>query len=88
VSEPEHGSLAWRKSTASDSDGCVEIAVSNESVHVRNARDRGGPTLKFLHNEWAAFLAGVHNGEFELPPPPAVAMGTNASPDRLHRSTS
>jgi hypothetical protein len=68
VSEPEHGSLAWRKSSASADGGCVEIAVAPESVYVRNARDRGGPELKFLHHEWAAFLAGVHNGEFELPP--------------------
>ena len=76
MSEPEHGSLAWHKSTASDSDGCVEIAISHDSDHDRNARDRSGPTLTFLHNEWAAFLAGVHNGEFELPPPPAVAEGS------------
>jgi uncharacterized protein DUF397 len=75
VSEPEHGSLTWRKSTASDSDGCVEIAISHEFVHVRNARERGGPVLKFLHKEWAAFLAGVHKGEFELPGPPAAAEG-------------
>ncbi len=76
MSEPEHGSLAWHKSTASDTNGCVEIAIGRESVHVRNARDRGGPMLTFQHNEWAAFLAGVHNGEFELPPPPAVAEGS------------
>jgi hypothetical protein len=77
VYEPEHGSLAWRKSTASDSGGnCVEVAVGGDSVYVRNARDRGGPMLRFLHHEWAAFLAGVHNGEFELPPPPTLAEGT------------
>jgi hypothetical protein len=77
VSEPEHGSLAWRKSTASaDGGNCVEIAMGRESVYVRNARNRGGPALRFLHHEWAAFLAGVHNGEFELPPPPVVAEGS------------
>ena len=75
MSEPEHGSLTWRKSTTSDTDGCVEIAMGHRSVQVRNARDRSGPVLTFLHNEWAAFLAGVHNGEFELPGPPAAAEG-------------
>ena len=77
MSEPEHGSLAWHKSTVSDAGGnCVEVAVGHGSVYVRNARDRSGPVLKFLHNEWAAFLAGVHNGEFELPSPPTVAEGS------------
>ncbi len=77
MSEPEHGSLAWRKSTKSESgQSCVEVAMGHGSVYVRNARDRSGPVLKFLHNEWAAFLAGVHNGEFELPPPPALAEGS------------
>jgi uncharacterized protein DUF397 len=75
VSEPEHGSLAWHKSSKSDTNNCVEVAVGQESVYVRNARDRSGPVLTFLHNEWAAFLAGVHNGEFELPATPAVAEG-------------
>jgi hypothetical protein len=76
VSEPEYGNLAWRKSTASNSGNCVEIAIGRESVYVRSARDRSGPVLTFRHHEWAAFLAGAHNGEFELPPPPAVAEGS------------
>jgi Domain of unknown function (DUF397) len=71
VSEPEHSNLAWRKSTASASGTCVEIAFGRESVYVRNARDRDGPVLEFRPDEWAAFLSGVYNGEFELPPPGA-----------------
>jgi hypothetical protein len=71
VSESEHAGLAWRKSSASgDSGGCVEIAMSAAVIHVRNSRDRGGPRLVFLHREWAAFLVGVRNGEFELPAAP------------------
>jgi Domain of unknown function (DUF397) len=67
VSESEHAHLTWRKSKASgNSGGCVEIAMSAESVHVRNSRNINGPQLVFLHPEWAAFLVGVRNGEFEL----------------------
>jgi len=76
VSEPEHGSLKWYKSTTSADGNCVEIAIGGESVYVRNARDRGGPALRFRYHEWAAFLTGVHNGEFELPPPPTTAEGS------------
>lgn len=76
MSEPDHGNLKWHKSTASADGNCVEIAISGESVHVRNARDRGGPVLTFRYHEWAAFLAGVHGGEFELPPPDVAAEGS------------
>jgi hypothetical protein len=71
VSESEHAHLTWRKSTASGpSGGCVEVAMSAESIYVRNSRNSSGPPLVFLHQEWAAFLVGVRNGEFELPATP------------------
>lgn len=70
MSEPEHADLTWRKSSSSgEAGGCVEIAMSAESVHVRNSRDSSGPQLMFLHHEWTAFLTGIRNGEFELPTP-------------------
>ncbi|MGH3301762.1 MAG: DUF397 domain-containing protein [Streptosporangiaceae bacterium] len=70
MSEPEHASLTWHKSSASGADqGCVEVAVGPRSVYVRNSRDsaENAPTLAFLHSDWAAFLVGVRNDEFELP---------------------
>lgn len=71
MSESEHADLTWRKSSASgEAGGCVEIAMSPTSVHVRNSRNSGGPQLVFLHQEWAAFLVGARNGEFELPGAP------------------
>lgn len=74
MSEPEHASLAWRKSSASETGAaCVEVAIGSEAVYVRNSRHGGGPVLRFLHKEWAAFLAGAHKGEFELPTPSVAA---------------
>lgn len=73
MSESEHADLTWRRSSVSgETGGCVEIAMSAASVHVRNSRDRSGPQLVFLYHEWTAFLAGVRNDEFELPEPPAA----------------
>lgn len=77
MSKPEHAGLTWRKSSLSaQGPDCVEVATDPDFVYLKNSRDSSGPVLKFLHTEWAAFLAGVHNGEFELPPPPAVAEGS------------
>jgi len=57
----------WRKSTLSNSCGCVETAFVEEQVGVRDSKDRHGPVLVFTRFEWEAFLGGVRNGEFELP---------------------
>jgi hypothetical protein len=57
----------WRKSSASGGNGCVEVAVGFEVVGVRDTKDRLGPVLRFTPEEWAAFVAGVRDGEFDLP---------------------
>jgi hypothetical protein len=60
----------WHKSTRSGSNGgdCVEVAENLPGiVAVRDTKDRDGGTLIFTRNEWAAFLAGAKDGEFDLP---------------------
>ncbi|WP_436535498.1 DUF397 domain-containing protein [Actinoplanes sp. HUAS TT8] len=59
----------WHKSTRSGGgQNCVEVAENlPQVVAVRDTKDRDGGTLFFSHGEWAAFLSGVRNGEFDLP---------------------
>ena len=58
----------WFKSSFSSSNGgnCVEVA-SNLSgiVAVRDSKNPDGPVLVFTPDEWQAFVAGVHAGEFD-----------------------
>jgi hypothetical protein len=56
---------AWRTSTLCDLNGCVEVALLDGQVAVRDAKDRTGPVLLFTTSEWQAFLGGVHRGEFD-----------------------
>jgi hypothetical protein len=58
-------SAAWRKSTLSNANGCVEVAFIDNRVAVRDSKDRHGPVLLFTPAEWTAFVAGIRNGEFE-----------------------
>jgi hypothetical protein len=59
------GSLAeWRKSSASGSNNCVEVAVVGGAILVRDSKAAAGPVLTFSRSEWEAFLVGVRNGEF------------------------
>ena len=65
---PSPDGAAWRTSSASGSGGnCVEVAVTSEDIWVRDTKDRPGPVLRFTLVEWDAFLAGVRQGEFDLP---------------------
>jgi hypothetical protein len=57
----------WHKSSASGGNGCVEVAINSAVVGVRDTKDREGPVLRFTPAEWDAFVAGVRNGEFDLP---------------------
>lgn len=55
----------WRKSSYSDSGGCVEVAYVDGTVGVRDTKADGqGPVLEFNEREWTAFLDGMAHGEF------------------------
>jgi uncharacterized protein DUF397 len=57
----------WRKSTRSSTNGaCVEVRRTMSSVEVRDTKDRNGPVLSFSTEQWGGFVAGLHNGEFDL----------------------
>jgi Domain of unknown function (DUF397) len=58
--------LVWRKSTHSVSNGCVEVAIQDDGVALRDSKDRSGPVLLFTRHEWEAFVGGVRAGEFDL----------------------
>lgn len=57
----------WRKSSHSGQEGnCVEVAfLDGGRVAVRDSKDAGhGLALVFTAAEWAAFAAGMADGEF------------------------
>jgi Domain of unknown function (DUF397) len=57
----------WKKSTRSGTSGgnCVEVRMHDGAIQLRDSKDPTGPVLVFTLNEWRAFVAGVHNGEFD-----------------------
>ena len=57
----------WRKSSRSAAYGCVEIAVFENTIAIRDSKDRKGAVLRFTPAEWRDFLGGVRAGEFDLP---------------------
>ncbi|HJD83850.1 DUF397 domain-containing protein [Kitasatospora aureofaciens] len=51
--------LQWFKSSYSTTDGgeCVEVAASTLAIHVRDSKDKAGPTLTFSPEAWSAFVS-------------------------------
>ena len=57
----------WRTSTRSGDNGqCVEVRRVDDTIEVRDTTDRSSPTLRFALSEWAAFIGGTKDSEFDL----------------------
>jgi len=54
----------WRKSSKCDSGLCVESALINGDVHVRDSEHR---ELELTVQAWTEFVAAVKDGEFDWP---------------------
>jgi hypothetical protein len=64
----DYEGLRWFKSSASAAGDCVEVAhLPNGGVALRDTKDRTKEPHVYTSREWAAFLTGVKNGEFDLP---------------------
>lgn len=56
VAEFEESFIVWRKSTASNSGGCVEVAAVGGWVLVRDSANREGAELRWSAEAWSAFV--------------------------------
>lgn len=68
----EEPGIVWRKSTASSTSGCVEVAVVGGSVLIRDSGNRDGMVLRLPSTSWPAFLAWICS---EDSPGPEVRFG-------------
>jgi hypothetical protein len=45
---------------------CVETKFTGDAVFVRNNLRPHAGTAEFTHEEWAAFVAGVRDGDYDV----------------------
>ncbi len=64
----ERDGFVCAKPTGTHSSGlwCVAVKIADDDVAIRDTKDVGDTTLKFTRKEWAAFVQGVKNGEFDV----------------------
>jgi hypothetical protein len=66
---PHVNAAQWKKSSRSNGNGgnnCVEVALLDDGAAVRHSKDPAGPALVFTTAEWAAFVGGAKDGEFDI----------------------
>ncbi|MER7668632.1 DUF397 domain-containing protein [Kitasatospora sp. NPDC096128] len=51
--------VIWVKSSYSGTEGgnCVEVASCPSAIHVRDSKDKAGPSLTFSPSAWSAFVS-------------------------------
>ena len=63
----DYSNLAWRKSSFSGADNCVEYAqVNDTTVAIRDSKNLDKAPLIYTNKEWAAFVESVKKGEFDI----------------------
>ena len=60
--------LSWQRSRHCASSGCVEVAIKDGSIYLRDSKHVDSPVLQYDAEEWRAFVAGVKDGQFDLSP--------------------
>jgi hypothetical protein len=60
--------VTWKKSSRSHENGaCVEVSTpAAHSIAVRDSKDPQGPVLTFQAEAWAAFVADIGQGAYDL----------------------
>jgi len=55
----------WRTAKMSAGENCVQVRSDGDMIVVGNTRSPDGPFLSYTSAEFAAFLDGAKNGEFD-----------------------
>ena len=57
--------VRWVRSTKCETSSCVEVAVHEDEVIVRESDRNFRPALFFTPQEWDDFIVGAKRGEFD-----------------------
>lgn len=58
--------IKWRTSTASNSNGCVEVGFTPETVLVRDSTNRSAGVLAVSRSTWSMFIDAARTGQHDL----------------------
>lgn len=62
----EKPAIIWRKSSASNSGNCVEVAFAEGMVLFRDSKNPDGDVLAISPTAWTAFVRHIRSSDFDL----------------------
>ncbi len=62
---PTIGSLSWRVAHRCDAGGCVRVAANADMIVIGDTKNPDGPMLSYTRKEWATFVEGIREGDFD-----------------------
>ncbi len=69
LNDLEVGDLQWRKARRSANNGaCVEAALSDGRILIRDSKDPGGPVLGYRSSTWRVFTSEARIGHYDMFP--------------------
>jgi hypothetical protein len=62
---PTLGNLSWRVARKCNGGNCIRVAPSADMIVIGDSKNPDGPLLSYSRAEWAAFVEGIRQGDFD-----------------------
>jgi len=59
------GELSWRVARKCNGGQCVRVAAHGDEIVIGSSKHLDGPVVTYSRDEWATFLEGVRQGDFD-----------------------
>ena len=55
--------VVWRKSSFSAAGSCIEVAIQNDSILIRDTKNRSGGTISASSSAWQEFIQAIQGNK-------------------------
>ena len=62
---PTIGALSWLVARNCDGGNCIRVAPNADMIVIGDSKNPDGPSLSYSRAEWAAFVEGIRQGDFD-----------------------
>ncbi len=59
------GELSWHVARKCNGGECVRVAAHGDEVVIGSSKHLDGPVIVYSREEWAAFVEGIRQGDFD-----------------------
>jgi predicted secreted Zn-dependent protease len=57
--------LSWRVARKCNGGACVRVAAHGDTIVIGSSKHLDGPVIRYSRDEWAAFVDGIRQGDFD-----------------------